>query len=166
MPKQSSETLMRGFIANLDNTGNLEDAVDVADSYSSINDKKLQSTILGYVMENEKVSTLNNNSRGRTIYSLLKSIFLSADSTNNIDLTGILGIPSIYEISYSRFTGTEMKTGKNFSRHSSIPFHPKTGPSSPTRNGMRSNRKRVMCGFLQTGRLIMMPTWMTAPRCT
>lgn len=98
MPAQASETLMRGFIANLDKTGNLEDAVDVADSYSSINDKKLQSTILGYVIENEKLSMQNNNNRGRTIYGLLKSIFLSADSTNKIDLTGILGIPSIYEI--------------------------------------------------------------------
>ncbi|HMU08822.1 MAG TPA: hypothetical protein PKC54_02380 [Ferruginibacter sp.] len=98
MPNQASETLMRGFIANLDNTGNLEDAVDVADSYSSINDMKLQSTILGYVMENEKLSMQKNNNRGRTIYGLLKSIFLSADSTNKVDLTSILGIPSIYEI--------------------------------------------------------------------
>ncbi len=98
MPKSASETLMRGFIANLDNTGNLEDAVDVADSYSSINDKKLQTAILTYVINNEKISIQNNNSRGKRIYGLLKTIFLSADSTNKIDLTGILGIPSIYEI--------------------------------------------------------------------
>lgn len=98
MPKRSSETLMRGFIANLDNAGNLEDAVDVADSYSSINDTTLQNTILSYVIENEKQCTQNNNNRGKAIYGLLKSIFLSADSTNKIDLTGILGIPSIYEI--------------------------------------------------------------------
>ncbi len=98
MPVSASETLMRGFIANLDNTGNLEDAVDVADSYSSINNKKLLGTILRYVVENEKICTQNNNNRGKRIYGLLKIIFLSADSTNKIDLTGILGIPSIYEI--------------------------------------------------------------------
>lgn len=98
MPAQNSEILMRGFIANLHNTGNLEDAVDVADSYSSINDKKLQRTILGYVIENENICIQNNNNRGRTIYGLLKSIFLSADSANKIDLTSTLGIPSIYEI--------------------------------------------------------------------
>lgn len=98
MPKQSSETLMRGFIANLDKTGNLEDAVDVADSYSSINDQKLLGTILGYVMENEKASMRDNNNRGRVIYGLLKSIFLSADSSSKTDLTSMLGIPSIYEI--------------------------------------------------------------------
>ena len=98
MPQSSSEALMREFIANLDNTGNLEDAIDVADSYSSITDKKLQSTILGYVMSNEKDCIEKNNGRGKTIYSLLKTIFLSADTTNKINLTSLLGIPSIYEI--------------------------------------------------------------------
>ena len=98
MPKNNSETLMRGFIANLDNTGNLEDAIDVADSYSSITDKKLQSSILSYVTENENKCIENKNKRGKTIYGLLKTIFLSADSTNNIDLTNLLGIQSVYEI--------------------------------------------------------------------
>ncbi len=98
MPASSSETLMRGFIANLDNTGNLEDAIDVADSYSSITDKKLQNAILGYVVSNENNCIEKNNTRGKTIYGLLKTIFLSADSTNKIDLTGVLGIPSVYEI--------------------------------------------------------------------
>ena len=98
MPAGSSETLMRGFIANLDNTGNLEDAIDVADSYSSITDKQLQSTILSYVIANENSCIEKGNARGKTIYGLLKTIFLSADTTNKVDLTGILGIPSIYEI--------------------------------------------------------------------
>jgi len=98
MPAISSETLMRGFIANLDNTGNLEDAIDVADSYSSIADKKLQSTILNYVIANENSSIEKGNTHGKTIYGLLKTIFLSADTANKVDLTGLLGIPSIYEI--------------------------------------------------------------------
>jgi hypothetical protein len=98
MPQSSSESLMREFIANLDKTNNLEDAIDVADSYSSITDKKLQNTILGYVISNEKDGIEKNNNRGKTIYGLLKTIFLSADTANKIDLTGLLGIPSIYEI--------------------------------------------------------------------
>ena len=98
MPQSASEGLMREFIANLDNTGNLEDAIDVADSYSSITNTKLQSTILGYVMTNEQDCIEKNNIRGKTIYGLLKTIFLSADTTNKIDLTRLLGIPSIYEI--------------------------------------------------------------------
>lgn len=98
MPAVNAETLMRGFVANLDNTGNLEDAIDVADSYSSITDKKLLSSILSYVVKNEKDCIAKNNTRGKTIYGLLKTIFLSADPDNKIDLTNVLGIPSIYEI--------------------------------------------------------------------
>jgi hypothetical protein len=98
MEQSFSETLMRRFIANLDNTGNLEDAIDVADSYSSITNKKLQSTILGYVISNEQDCIEKNNSRGKTIYRVLKTIFLSADTASKVDLTGLLGIPSIYEI--------------------------------------------------------------------
>ena len=98
MPGDKSEILMKAFVANLDKTGNLEDAVDVADSYSSINDKKLLNTILNYVVENEKKNINENNTRGTVIYGLLKMIFLSADSTNKIDLTETVGIPSIYEI--------------------------------------------------------------------
>ena len=98
MPAVNSETLMRGFVANLDKTGNLEDAIDVADSYSSITDKKLLATILSYVIKNEKECIAQNNSNGKTIYGLLKTIFLSADPANKIDLTDVLGIPSIYEI--------------------------------------------------------------------
>lgn len=98
MPPDKSELVMKAFVARLDKTGNLEDAVDVADAYSSINDQKLLKTILSYVIENEKKSIDEGNTRGQVIYSLLKSIFLSADSTNKIDLTNILGIPSIYEV--------------------------------------------------------------------
>lgn len=98
MPPAKAETLMKAFVANLDNTGNLEDAVDVADSYSSIHDKKLLSNILGYVKDNEARSIQNNSIKGKTIYGLLKTIFLSADSSNRIDLTKEIGIPPIYSV--------------------------------------------------------------------
>ncbi len=98
MPIDKSEILMKAFVANLDKTGNLEDAVDVADSYSSITDKKLLNTILSYAEQNEAKSITDNNQRGTLIYGLLKMIMLSADSTKKIDLTELVGIPSIYEI--------------------------------------------------------------------
>ena len=98
MPPDRAQLIMRAFVARLDKTGNLEDAVDVADAYSSISDPKLQGTILSYVIENEQQSKEENNERGQIIYGLLKSIFLSADSSNKIDLTSSLGIPSVYEI--------------------------------------------------------------------
>jgi hypothetical protein len=98
MPVAKSEQIMHRFVDNLDKTNDLEDAVDVADSYSSINDKQLQKTILQYVKENETNAIGTNNTRGTIIYSLLKTIFLSADSTNKINLTTEYGIPNIYTV--------------------------------------------------------------------
>ncbi|MEO7524628.1 MAG: hypothetical protein ABIT58_11070 [Ferruginibacter sp.] len=98
MPADNSETLMKAFVNNLDKGNDLEDATDVADSYSSINDKKLLDNILNTVIKNEQQSILDNNAKGKIVYGLLKQIFLSADSANNVDLTESLGIPSIYEI--------------------------------------------------------------------
>lgn len=98
MPVARSQMLMRAFVANLDNTGNLEDAVDVADSYSSITDKRVLQTILSYVNENEQAAVQNNNTRGKVIYGLLKTIFLSADSSSKIDIPRELGIHAIYSV--------------------------------------------------------------------
>lgn len=100
MPAARSQMLMKAFVANLDNSGSLEDAVDVADSYSSISDKKLLQTIFNYVKENEAASIANNNTRGTVIYGLLKTIFLSADSSAKINIPKELGIRSIYDIDY------------------------------------------------------------------
>ena len=83
--------------------------MDVADAYSSISDIQLQKTILNYVIENEQSSINEDNERGKVIYGLLKSIFLSADSTNKIDLTSVLGIPSIYEIDNKSLRDTSGK---------------------------------------------------------
>ena len=98
MPPARSQMLMKAFVGNLDQAGYLEDAVDVADSYSSISDKKLLRTILGHVVENENIAIQNDNARGKLVYGLLKTIFLSSDSSNHIDLTKAIGIPSVYTI--------------------------------------------------------------------
>ena len=97
MPQDKATVLMKAFVANLDKSNNLEDAVDVADSYSSIRDTALLKTILKNVSYNEQRSSIENNTRGKIIYNLLKTIFLSSDS-NNVDLTSEIGIPSIYSI--------------------------------------------------------------------
>ena len=97
MPQDNATVLMKAFVSNLDKTADLEDAVDVADSYSSISDKELLRKMLANVTENEQKSIEQNNARGKTIYSLLRQIFTSADD-NSIDLTEQLGIPSIYSI--------------------------------------------------------------------
>jgi len=99
MPQENATTLMKAFVSNLDEKANLEDAVDVADSYSSITDKELLKKMLDNVAENEKRSIDENNIKGKTIYGLLKQIFLSFND-NSINLTSQLGIPSIYSLDY------------------------------------------------------------------
>jgi len=99
--KNTSETLMKAFVSNLENTGTLEDAVDVADSYGSIKNHDLLNSMLRYVSDNETRCKKNDNQRGQKLYSLLKIIFLSADSVNHIDLSKEIGIPPIYTIDYN-----------------------------------------------------------------
>ena len=100
MPQHNANTLMKAFVTNLDEAGNLEDAVDVADSYSSINNKHLLAEMLQNITENEQQSINENNSKGKVIYGLLKTIFKSADD-NTINLTTEIGIPSIYALDFN-----------------------------------------------------------------
>ncbi|MEO6844437.1 MAG: hypothetical protein ABI184_04630 [Ginsengibacter sp.] len=98
---ENSEKLMQAFVAKLETTGTLEDAVDVADSYGSITNPQLQQSMLKNVEWNEQRCIKEDNERGRKIYSLLKTIFLSADPKNGIDLSKQIGIPPIYTIDYN-----------------------------------------------------------------
>lgn len=101
MAPQNAEKLMQAFVLNLEKTGSLEDAVDVADSYGSITNPALMKSMLSNVEWNLERCKKQNNSRGVTIYTLLKTIFLSADPKNNIDLSKEIGIPPIYTVSNS-----------------------------------------------------------------
>jgi hypothetical protein len=99
-------TTMKAFVIRLESTDGLEEAVDVADSYSSIMDKnpQLAKYILGEVKWNMERNVASSNKRGMVIYNLLKILFESADTTNKIDLTQQLGIPSIYGQDYNSLT--------------------------------------------------------------
>lgn len=105
MPRVNSEALMKAFVSKLENTRSLEDAVDVADSYGSIRNQQILNSMLRNVIENEKNCIQNNDHRGQRIYSLLKTIFVSADTTKKIDLTALIGIPPVYTVDYSRLVG-------------------------------------------------------------
>ncbi len=128
MDKENANTLMKAFVIGLEKTKNLEDAVDVADSYSSIMDKnpELASFVLQETSMNLKKNTSENNKRGMVIYRLLKTLFESTDTTKKIDLSATLGIPPVYNVSYSSladdsgrvvqqvfFYGDEDKDGQN-----------------------------------------------------
>ncbi len=104
--KENSSTLMRAFVGKLERTTTLEDGVDVADSYASIAEtmRPLADEMLANVNINYERNLAQNNKRGIVIYNLLRKLFLSADSSNNIDLTKELGIPPVYGVSHQVLT--------------------------------------------------------------
>jgi hypothetical protein len=95
--------LMKAFVGSLEKTEGLEDGVDVADSYASIieTNPKLAAEVLSLVQQNYQRNIEQNNQRGIVIYNILNKLFLSADSTNSIDLTKELGIPPVYNVPFS-----------------------------------------------------------------
>jgi hypothetical protein len=105
--QENASDLMRAFVGNLERSVGLEDGVDVADSYASIveTNKPLADEMLQNVNWNYDRNVSRNNKRGIVIYNLLRELFLSADSTKNIDLTKELGIPPVYSIPYSALAG-------------------------------------------------------------
>jgi hypothetical protein len=100
--QERAEKLMQAFVGGLEKANGLEDGVDVADSYASIAEtiKPLANEMLNNVRNNYERNVQQNDKRGMVIYNLLDKLFLSADSTNNIDLSKELGIPPVYSISY------------------------------------------------------------------
>jgi hypothetical protein len=101
MDRQNAGTIMESFIIHLENA-NEEEAVDVADSYSSIFEKNpiLAKFILDEVKANYEKNMAAGNKKGIIIYNLLQTLFESADTANKIDLSASLGIPPIYKVDY------------------------------------------------------------------
>ena len=100
--QDDANNLMKAFVNNLEKSDGLEDGVDVADSYASIAEsiKPLGKEMLANVKLNYERNASQNNKRGMAIYNILYNLFLSADSSNRIDLTKELGIPPVYEVPY------------------------------------------------------------------
>ncbi|MBN9296761.1 MAG: hypothetical protein J0I41_07105 [Filimonas sp.] len=94
--KLNAQILMRAFVRGLDRTNSLEDAVDVANSFASITDPDLKTLILEEVQKSLTEAKRSNNVRGVNIYSILNTLFLSMDPSNNIDVSTALGIPPVY----------------------------------------------------------------------
>ncbi|HXB93891.1 MAG TPA: hypothetical protein VNU70_01995 [Puia sp.] len=102
MDKQNAGTVMKSFVIHLENAGE-EEAVDVADSYSSIVEKSpaLSRFILDEVKWNYDKNVASGNKKGIIIYNLLETLFESADTTKKIDLSARLGIPPVYTIDHA-----------------------------------------------------------------
>ncbi|MFY7879949.1 MAG: hypothetical protein ACOVP6_07755 [Lacibacter sp.] len=99
MPELHSLQLMYAFVNGLQRTNTLEDAVDVADSYGSINDSSLLKFIKYEVARNLERSQKIQDRRGYTIYNILHYLFKSASDTS-VNLSVALGIPPVYQIDY------------------------------------------------------------------
>jgi hypothetical protein len=106
MDKDNATTTMKAFVIRLEDTKELEESVDVADSYSSIVDKnkELAKYILEQVKWNYHRNVQNNNKRGMVIYNLLQILFESADTTQKVNLSEKLGIPPVYTVDRSLLT--------------------------------------------------------------
>ena len=102
MGKENANTVMKAFIIGLEKAHE-EEAVDVADSYSSIFDKNpaLARFVLSEVKWNYEKNVKSNNRKGIIVYNLLQTLFESADTTKKIDLSARLGIPPVYSINYN-----------------------------------------------------------------
>jgi hypothetical protein len=96
MDKGNAQILMKAFVNKLDQTNSLEDAVDVADSYASIDDQNIHNLILNQVQYNLNQAQQSGNKRAISIYKILNTLFLSIDSSNHIDVSATLGIPPVY----------------------------------------------------------------------
>jgi hypothetical protein len=98
-----AESLMTAFVNGLEKSTGLEDGVDVADSYVSImeHNKPLANYVLNLTKINYDKNLEANNHRGTVMYNLLYKLFLSADTTNQIDLSSEFGIPPVYNVAYT-----------------------------------------------------------------
>jgi hypothetical protein len=102
MDSVSSVNRMQHFVDGLEHSNNLEDAVDVADSYASIYQPTLRTLILKEVQKELNRNTASKNNRGIKIYQLLQDLFLSIDTANHIDLAVKLGIAPVYAMPLKR----------------------------------------------------------------
>jgi hypothetical protein len=99
MSPESAQQLMLAFVRNLDKgvgKDSLEDAVDVAGSYASIDDPKMSKLVVHEVQNQLQQAKTEGNSKKFNIYEILKTLFLSMDPKNKIDLSASLGIGPVY----------------------------------------------------------------------
>ncbi len=99
-------TLMRDFIAGLDKGGEdeLEDAVDVADAFGSINDPELMDFLQKEVKSNYERSFKERSMKGMRVYALLATLFNGLKASDNQEAlkeqSEVLSLPPINLVQY------------------------------------------------------------------
>jgi hypothetical protein len=110
---KNAQSLMTAFVNNLDKSEGLEDGVDVADSYASIQEinKDIAGDMLNNIKLNYEKNVSSGNKRGAVMYNLLYKLLLSAtDST--INLSKEFGIPPVYSLSYETLASADSGNNK------------------------------------------------------
>lgn len=101
MTKQNATSLMISFVSNLDkgkDDDDIEDAVDVANAYSSIKNAELKKLMLDHISTSFDRANIMGDAKSKTIYRIEKLLMESADSSNHVNLSQELGILPVYEV--------------------------------------------------------------------
>lgn len=114
MAPENSNYLMQKYVQNLEKTEDLEDAVDVANSFGSIRDPKLLDFLRAEVRKNLAYVKKHSDRRGTVIYQLLTSLFETEaengnDSSKATDMASKLQLPPI---NYVTFSSLESDSGR------------------------------------------------------
>jgi hypothetical protein len=100
MPAANAQLLIKGFVRGLEKNLDLEDAVDVADSYGSISNKVIRDLVKVEISKNLQQQESLANGRGIAIYDILKLLFMSASDSSQL-LSIKYGIPPVYALPLS-----------------------------------------------------------------
>lgn len=114
MAPENANYLMKKYVSSLEKTEDLEDAVDVANSFGSIRDPKLLDFLREEVKKNYQFVSKKNDKRGTVIYELLSSLFDTEsgqgnDSSKATDMASKLKLPPI---NYVDFGGLLSDSGR------------------------------------------------------
>src|SRR5690606_2983471 len=79
MKKDNAIALMRAFALRLENTRDMEEPVDRADSYGSIRNADIRNIVLNEISNGKEENTRKENKKGVVIYDILQTLFASSD---------------------------------------------------------------------------------------
>lgn len=106
MDPANANYLMKKYVSSLEKTEDLEDAVDVANSFGSIRDPKLLAFLREEVAKNYAYMSKKKDRRGTVIYELLGSLFdteteKANDSSKATEMATKLKLPPINYVTFN-----------------------------------------------------------------